>query len=61
MVAKANDQKAAAERDLVVITVAYDVIAGKYGDGDDRKTNLDAEYGEELRKLIQAKVEELLA
>lgn len=61
VVAKANDQKAAAERDLVVITVAYDVIAGKYGDGDDRKTNLDAEYGEELRKLIQAKVEELLA
>ena len=61
VVAEANNQKAAAEQNLTVITAAYDVIAGKYGDGNDRKTNLDAKYGEELRKLIQAKVEELLS
>ena len=61
VVAKANTQKAAAEQALTVITAAYDVIAGKYGDGQARIDALTKEYGDDLRKLIQAKVEELLA
>ena len=60
IVKAANEQKVAAERQLVIITAAYDVIAGKYEDGEDRKANLIAEFGEELYNLIREKVEELM-
>ena len=60
-VKKANDQKAEAEQALAVVTAAYDVIAGKYGDGNDRKTALTKKYGEKVYSLIQKKVNELLA
>ena len=60
IVAKANEQKATAEQALTVITAAYDVIAGKYGDGDERKTALREKYGEGLLKKIQNKVDGLL-
>ena len=43
-------EKAAAEQALTVITAAYDVIAGKYGDGDERKTTLTEKYGEERHR-----------
>ena len=43
-----------------MITAAYDVIAGAYGDGNARKTALMEKYGEELYSLIQEKVDELL-
>ena len=61
VVAKANEQKAAAEQALTVITAAYDVIAGKYGDGQTRKDALIEKFGADLQQLIRAKVEELLA
>ena len=44
-----------------MVTAAYDVIAGKYGDGNDRKTALTKKYGEKVYSLIQKKVNELLA
>ena len=60
VVKTANSQKAEAEKAYVVITAAYDVIAGAYGDGEDRKKRLIDKYGEEIYGLIQAKVDELL-
>ena len=61
VVKNANDQKAEAEKALTVITAAYDVIAGKYGDGDERKDALVSGYGEAVYSLIQSKVDELLS
>lgn len=60
VVKRANDEKSAAERAYAVVTAAYDVIAGKYGDGGARKTALVAEFSEEVYGLIQKKVDELL-
>ena len=59
-VKKANEEKAQAEQKLAIVTAAYDTIAGKYGDGNARKTALVSEFGEEGYALIQAKVNELL-
>ena len=61
VVKKANEEKAAAEEALTVITEAYDVVAGKYGDGAARKKALVDKYGEALYEKIRAKVEDLLA
>ena len=59
-VKKANDEKAAAEQQLTVVTAAYDVIAGKYGDGTARKNALTDAFGEKVYGQIQTKVNELL-
>ena len=61
VVRKANEQKAEAEKALTVITAAYDVIAGAYGDGEERRTGLIGKYGEETYGQIRNKVEELLS
>ena len=60
IVKTANDEKAEAEKALVIVTAAYDVIAGKYGDGSARKTALTEQYGAEYADLIQAKTDELI-
>lgn len=60
VVKKANDEKAAAENALTIITAAYDVIAGKYGDGAARLKALNDEFGD-LTGDIRKKVEELLS
>ena len=60
VVKNANDQKAAAEQLCTIITIAYDVIAGKYGDGADRKEALISQCGEQVAAMVQAKVDELL-
>lgn len=61
VVPEANRQKAEAEKTLTIITAAYDVIAGKYGDGAARTEALTKQFGKELYQLIKNKVEELLA
>jgi len=61
VVKRANAQKAEAERVYTVIAAAYDVIAGAYGDGLDRKNALIGKFGEDIYDLIKKKVDELLA
>jgi len=61
VVKTANEQKAAAEKELTVATAAYDVIAGAYGDGQPRIDALKAKYGDSLYKDIRDRVEALLA
>ena len=61
VVKKANDEKAEAEQAIAVITAAYDVIAGKYGDGEARVKALTEKFGEGICKEIQAKVNGLLS
>lgn len=60
IVKKANAAKQEAERQLVITTAAYDLIAGKYGDGSRRKAALTEEFGAEMAAAIQAKAEEWL-
>lgn len=60
VVKTANAQKAQAEKEYTIITTAYDVIAGAYGDGEERKKKLLDKYGEETYYFIQDKVNELL-
>lgn len=60
IVKNANNAKAEAEKQYVISVGAYDLIAGKYGDGATRKTALTAEFGEEYAALIQAKAEEYI-
>ena len=60
IVKTANAQKAKAEEELTVITVAYDVIAGMYGDGYTRTASLENKFGYEIANKIRLKVEELL-
>lgn len=56
----ANKLKEEAEKRYTVIIAAYDVVAGKYGDGADRKAALLDAYGEELAGLIQEEVNDLM-
>lgn len=60
IVRKANEQKQAAEKELTIITAAYDAVCGKYGDGANRIIALVTEFGEDLTDEIRARVDSLI-
>ncbi len=60
IVQRATLEKSNAELQVVICTAAYDCIAGKYGDGKDRKALLSAEYGAQTAEWIQNKIEEIM-